>query len=108
LIRALEAAGLLLRGAGERAALVTEQLALDEVLGNRRAVELDERFPRAPRQAMDRLGHQVLARAVLAGDEHLGLRRRHAPHVGEQLLNRRALAQDAEISRRVAGRGMAQ
>src|SRR5262249_37926628 len=108
LIRALEAAGFLLRGARERAALVTEQLALDEVLGNRRAVELDERLPRAPRQAMNRLRHQILARAVLAGEEPLGLRRRHAPAVGQQLLNRRALAEDAQVARRVSGGSLAQ
>ena len=42
-VRQLELAAAVGHGAGERAAHVAEQLALDQLLGNRRAVHLDER-----------------------------------------------------------------
>src|SRR5205085_10151916 len=59
--RGLEEPELLALGTGERAALVTEQLALEQRLGKRGAVELHER-PGAPaRAAMDRLGDKLLA-----------------------------------------------
>ena len=49
-------------GAGEGALLVTEQLGLEQALGERGAVDLDER-PRRPRaRVVDRLGDQLLAR----------------------------------------------
>ena len=44
-----EEADLALVGAGERAALVAEQLALEQRLGQRRAVELDQRLVAAAR-----------------------------------------------------------
>ena len=40
-----ELAGLLAHGAGERSLLVAEQLRLDQLLGDRRAVDLHERLP---------------------------------------------------------------
>ena len=46
----LEAAELALDGAGERALLVAEQLALEQRLGERAAVDLDERAARARRE----------------------------------------------------------
>src|SRR5260370_170117 len=62
--------------AGERAALVPEQLGLDQLLRDRRAVHLDE-GPVAPRgERVDGAGHQLLARAVLALDEHAPARGR--------------------------------
>ena len=45
-LRALERADVLPLGAGERAAFVAEELALEQGLGERRAVDADER--RAP------------------------------------------------------------
>ena len=39
----LDLAGLGLLGAGERAALVAEELGLEQLLGERRAVQRDER-----------------------------------------------------------------
>ncbi len=46
-VRQLELAAAVGHRAGERAAHVTEQLALDQLLGNRGAIDLDER-PGAP------------------------------------------------------------
>jgi hypothetical protein len=71
----LELALLRLHRAGERALLVAEELALDQVLRDRGAVELDERTLRAAAAEVDRARDQVLARSVLAGDQHLALRR---------------------------------
>src|SRR5216117_265801 len=66
----LEAAQPPLGGAGERPALVAEQLALDQRLGDRRTVDGDER-PVAPvGKVVDRARDQLLAGATLAIDEH--------------------------------------
>ena len=63
---------LALPGVGEGAALMAEQLVLDEVGRQRGAVQLDER-PGGPSAAtMQRLGHQLLAGAGLADDQHRG------------------------------------
>jgi hypothetical protein len=68
--RELEAPSLELVGPGEGAALVAEELRLDQRLWQRRAVERDEatRGPRAG--VMDRPGQDFLAGAALAGEEH--------------------------------------
>ena len=49
-------------GSGEGALAVAEQLALEQALGDGRAVDGDERTGRAPAGAMDRLGRDLLAR----------------------------------------------
>jgi len=53
--------------------LVAEQLALDDRLGQGAAVRLDERPVGAIAVVVDRVSHQLLARAGLAGDEDGGL-----------------------------------
>ena len=60
----LEAALPPLDGAGERALLVAEELALEQRLGNRRAVDRHERHGRARAQLVDRLRDQLLAGAA--------------------------------------------
>ena len=65
----LEAADALLVGAGERALLVSEQLGLEQVLLQRRAVDLDEVARRAQRVVVDGAGDQLLAGARFAADE---------------------------------------
>ena len=82
-------------GAGECAALVAEQLALDDRFGQRAAVDGHERPVGAQARAMDGARHQLLARAALALDEHLTLvvtqaldgavQRTHARRVPHQL-----------------------
>ena len=60
-------------GARERAALVTEELTLDELLGQRRAVDRDER-PRLPRRVdVDGAREEPFARPGLAAKEHRGV-----------------------------------
>ena len=56
-------------GAGERAAAMAEQLALEHVAGHRRAVERDERLLRARGMRVNGAGQDLLAGAALAGDE---------------------------------------
>src|SRR6185436_11579341 len=84
-VRALERAGVRVGGAGERAALVAEQLALDQVRRDRAAVEHDERALLARRVVVQRLGDQLLARAGLAGDQHRGVGARELLEPREQL-----------------------
>ena len=59
--------------AGERAALVTEQLALDQLGWNRGAVDLDERPRRERALAVDVRGEQLLAGSRFAGQQHAGV-----------------------------------
>src|SRR5438874_2671370 len=82
-------------GPREGALLVTEELALDQLARERRAVHLDERL-RAPRAVVvERVGDQLLPRAARAADEDRQIRVRHlADHV-EHALHRRALADQA-------------
>jgi hypothetical protein len=88
LVRGLEPAGLRRRGPRERAALVAEQLGLQQLGRQRRAVYLDERPQRPRAHRVDEEGEGVLAHARLAGDEHVGVRRGHAPGEAERLAHR--------------------
>src|SRR5205823_248663 len=69
--RALDQALLPGESARERAALVAEELALEEIAAERRAVDGDER-PAAParREGVNRARGELLPRARLAADEH--------------------------------------
>ncbi len=75
----LEAARARVDGAGERALLVPEQLALEQRLGQRRAGDLDEGLA-APRAVLVQgLREQLLAGAALAEQQHGGRGGRHLP-----------------------------
>ncbi len=85
----LEVAHLPARRAGEGAALVPEELALEEGSGDGAAVEADEGPVGARARRVDRLGDDLFARAGLAGqqDVHAGRRdptreRKHLDHGG--------------------------
>ncbi len=67
----------LLMRTGEGAAFVTEQLALEQLFGNRRAIDRDETRTLAPALRMQGTRHQLLAGAALAEDEHRGIGGRH-------------------------------
>jgi len=60
-------------GAGEAAALVAKQLALDQVRGDGPAVHGNERLFAAPAQGVDGFRDHLLSRARLAGDENAGV-----------------------------------
>src|SRR5690606_24559700 len=69
-VRLLESPNVSARRAGKRASLMAEELGLEQTLGQRGAVHLDERLLPALRQVMQARGDQLLARAALADHEH--------------------------------------
>jgi hypothetical protein len=78
--------------AGEAAALVAEQLALDQLRGQGPAVHRKEHFLAAAAQAVDRLGDQLLSGAGLAADEDAGVGPGHAADQVVDLLHGRGCA----------------
>ncbi len=62
-------------GAGEGAFLVAEELALQQVVGHRGAVDRDHRLVLPVGEVVDRPRHQLLAGAGLTQDQHGGVRR---------------------------------
>ena len=83
------------RRIGERAANVAEQLALQNVLAQRRTIERHER-PLLPRAVlMNRLGDQLLAGARVALDQHGGVGRRDPLQPRDHVVHLRAVADDA-------------
>src|ERR1043166_7634302 len=81
--------------AREGALLVAEQLALEQRLGQRGAVDGDERLAAARREIVDPLRDELLARARLALDQDRGRDGRHLLDLDQHFLNGRRLAQDA-------------
>src|SRR6266542_2535184 len=79
---AFEAALLAPGGAGERALLVPEELRLEDGLGDRRAVDGDERLARARRQLVQHARGQLLAGPALSAEEH---RRRGGARLAERV-----------------------
>ena len=75
-VRQLEAADAIGLGVGERAFHVAEELALEHALRKRARVDSDQRALCARRKRMEGLRDNFLARAVLAGDQDVGIRRR--------------------------------
>src|SRR5690606_34910941 len=62
--------------AGERAARVAEQLALEQRLGQRRAVDREERTLATRPGLVERARDELLAAAALAADQHRRRRQR--------------------------------
>src|SRR5262249_5094691 len=96
LVRELELTWLAPVRPRERALLVAEQLRLEQLLGDRGAVDLDEGTLRAGRREMDRTGDQILADPALAPDQlgRIGVRdalddRADGPHPGVTVEKRR-------------------
>ena len=65
---------------GKGAFFIAEQLALQQVLGNRSTVNGDKASFLSLAQLMQRLGHQLLTGTRLAQDQHRGIRRRDLFH----------------------------
>lgn len=78
--------------AGERAALIAEQLRLQQVMRNRAAIDRDERPLAADGALVDRERRQFLAGSRLARDEHARVGLRDLADRAEQLLHRLAVA----------------
>jgi len=89
-LRRLEPPGTRLMGPGERAALVAEQLGVDQRLAEGTAVDGDER-PAAFAGLVHPPRQQLLAGAGLADDQHAGLRARDLFRAAQQFGRTRIL-----------------
>ena len=74
----LEAPGRAVQRASERAFFVAEQLGFDQVTGNGRHVDGDERAVLALAIVVQGLGNQFLAGAAFAQNQYVYVGRRHA------------------------------
>src|SRR5439155_22799747 len=72
-IRGFETARAVFHGAGERAFGMAEELAFIKLLRNRGAVDADQRPLAALAALVDFAGHEFLARAGLAENQHAGV-----------------------------------
>ena len=88
--------------AGEGAALVSEELGLEEVGGNRRGVERDEGLAGARAVIVQRARHELLAGAGLAHHQHGHGGARQAADGAEHLLHRRRPTEELGNTRRAA------
>ena len=104
LMRLLKPADPLRGGSRKRPALMAEQFALQQILGNRRAIDGDERFLRPVAMLVNRPRNQFLARPGFAANQHVHRLRRHSSDFLVNFLHRRAPAND-RIARRT---GLAQ
>src|SRR5439155_10955501 len=80
--------------AGERPLLVAEQLGFNQIFGNRRAVDLDERALRPLAVVMNRVGNELLAGSVLPLDQDVRIPAGHAFDQLEHFVHLLALADD--------------
>ncbi len=103
----LDLAGHAAVGAREAPALVAEELALDERVGERRAVDRDEGAVASPSVRVNRPRKQALSDARLAAEEHRRVDRRRARHLLVHPPHRRARAHDVveHAAHRHAARG---
>src|SRR6266852_1677594 len=81
----LEASRALLDGAGERSLLMTEQLAFDHAVGERLAIDREERTLGAVAPVVEHPGDQFLAGPGLAFDKDRGASGGHAPNHRNEL-----------------------
>ena len=100
--RQLELAELLLVRAGERAALVAEERALDELVRDRRHVDRDERRVAAARLPVQQPREQLLAGPALAEDQHRRRQLRHLLHEIDDVADLAARA-DQELALALLG-----
>src|SRR6185295_3315957 len=85
-------------GAGERAALMAEELALDQLLRQRRAVDRDQRRFRAVTAAMQFARDQFLARPALAHDQDTARNRRNPRDGVPERPHRSAVADERRVA----------
>ena len=97
MVALFELADALHRRAGEGAALVAEEFAFEQLLGDGRAVHGQERLRAAVAVMINRARHQFLARAAFAGDERGGVRDGELADQLEHLLHRLAATDDANF-----------
>ena len=93
----LEPADTVAECAREAALGVAEELALEQVARNRRAVHADHRAGAAAARLVDRAGDQLLPGAGLAGDQHGGVGTGHQLDLPERRRDGRRAADDALV-----------
>jgi hypothetical protein len=93
-VRAREEPPVIRDRAGEGALLVTEELALEERLGDGAAVDGDEGLVRARAGPVDGPGDEFLARPALALDQDACVAGGHALRLGEHVLHERGTRHD--------------
>ncbi len=96
----LEAATALGIRTGERTLLMPEQLGLEQVAGNRRRVECDERLAGAGTVIVERPCHEFFTRARFSCDENGDTRAGEAPDGAKHLLHRRRAPEKLGNARR--------
>ena len=87
MLRAFETPGAPFRSARERTLFVTEQFALDQRLGQCRAVDGDERSLAALAQRMQSARDQFFSGAAFAGNQYAGFTRSCLLQQGKNLLH---------------------
>ena len=97
LVALLKLADALRAGPGERALFVAEQLALEQALRDRCAVDRQIRFIVALAVLVNGASNQFLAGAALAGDQRRGIRAGQLADHLEHLLHRLAAADNAQV-----------
>src|SRR3990172_814660 len=93
-LRRLELTLVATPGTREGPRLVTEELALEDPLRQRAAVDDDHRVVASRGTGMDGAGHELLARPRLSGDEHRGVGGGDGGHELEDVLHRRRVAEE--------------
>src|SRR5207244_12512587 len=83
--------------AGERALLVAEELALEEIFGERAAVDGHERTALSRGSRVDRAGCELFSSAALSPDQNGRARGRGAGDELEHLLHRAPSADDRAV-----------
>jgi len=83
--RLLDAAQPRVQSAGDRTALVTEELGFEKRFGQGRAIQCHERAARAPRAAVNEAGNDLLVGPRLAGQQHRRKCRRDTGSLFENL-----------------------
>ena len=101
MIRQLEPATLLADGAGKGSALVSEELALEERVRQRRAVDGDKRPVRARAVRVNRVRDQLLPGPAFAAHQHRRVGCCHPRDESVDRLHRGALADEVVLNRRV-------
>ncbi len=103
-----DAADALALGAGEGAAFMAEQLALEDGFRDRRAVQRHERPAGARAEVVQAARHLLLAAAGFAADQHVDVGPGQLKHLASQVIHGAGHAQQLRFDTPLAGELLAQ